>query len=437
MTSRQRTWRTCALAAALILLLGASGETQQRPDEPLRGSDPGTEARPARPVRPAVPPAGRTRRQRPPTILSAAAATGTEYVTFWSGDLRIFAREPGTSVELTDIDTGLPLSLADTRIIGTNVASNPFTLFAAADSFEGIGGLGGPFDEIRVRIEASDPVIVWTGSLNPDTRHPRTAPDETGANPWASYIPAFSDVAQTNGREVGRDFLGFTTRRLVIIARKDAATPTSIIVDDRITNTDPDDDDDHVLSAADAVYADAEIEVFWLDGFEDDTVRVTSNVDATVMAGYGITVESDWTTTPPSYAAGDDGIELGTLFYAFVHRSLTVFPTQDDTHVTITDLSDGDDSTAVTFAEGDLVGDYEFYTPTLDSRLPLGNLVPRLAGPAVTVHDNAGNPFDDDIVKVESDKPVLVYVGPIASDPFDYADVGFSVPTGPDSQVIY
>ncbi|MCZ6690414.1 MAG: PKD domain-containing protein [Planctomycetota bacterium] len=367
---------------------------------------------------------------------SAQAATGTEYVTFWSGDLRIFAQRPGTDVELIDVATGATLPLTDPRIFSTNVATNPFVLASIGDSFEGIGGLGLQIAEIQVRIEASEPVIVWTGSLSNLTRHPGAPPVEITSNPWGSYIPAFSETALSNGTEVGREFLGFATRELRIIALKDPATPTRITVDDLATNTDTDSDDNFSLTAGDAVFADSEIEVYVLDGFEDDTVRVVSNVDVSVLAGFGLSSGSDWTATPPSYAAGDDGSELGTLFYTFVRRSLTVFPTQDNTTVTITDLSDGDDSITVLLVDGDTSGDYQLYTATLASTIS-GDIIPRTSAPAVDILHNGANAFDDDFVKVESDKPVLVCVGPVASDVLEFSDVAFAVPTGPDSRIIY
>ena len=67
--------------------------------------------------------------------LAFGQASGTEYVSFWSGDLRIFANEDDTTVELIDIDTGLPLSMVDVRISSTNFGTNPFTLASAGDSF--------------------------------------------------------------------------------------------------------------------------------------------------------------------------------------------------------------------------------------------------------------------------------------------------------------
>lgn len=55
---------------------------------------------------------------------SAAAekTAGTEFVTFWSGDLRVLAQKPNTRVTLVDVDTGDPLPLGDPRIAGVNVS---------------------------------------------------------------------------------------------------------------------------------------------------------------------------------------------------------------------------------------------------------------------------------------------------------------------------
>ena len=49
-------------------------------------------------------------------------ATGTEFVSFWAGDFRILAADDQTSVTLIDIDTGLPLNMADARILTKNFA---------------------------------------------------------------------------------------------------------------------------------------------------------------------------------------------------------------------------------------------------------------------------------------------------------------------------
>ena len=369
------------------------------------------------------------------TADTRALATGTEYVTFWSGDLRIFALEDGVVVELTDIDTGLPLVLTgpskDPRINSLpapTFGTNPFTLLSAGDSFEARGGLGGINAEIRVRITSSEPVTVWTGSKL-----------TVSNNPWMSYIPAFSAAESSNGTEIGSEFLGFTSKEMYIFVRK-GVNSTVVEIDDLATNNDADTDDTQILTAAslppELDYSDSEIDVFYVTGFEDDTVRVTTNADASVLVGLNSRGADNWTATPPSYAAGDDGIELGTLFYTFVRDTLTIFPTEDDTTVTVTDLSDaggaGDDTATVVLANGDTVGNYDIYTTDL------GPIIPRSSPPLdVTIISGPDGAFENDYVKIESDKPVLAYVGPAASDINEYADVAFSVPTGPDSRIVY
>ena len=253
----------------------------------------------------------------------SSQATGTEYVTFWSGDLRIFALEDQTEVELIDIDTGSPLILTgaskDSRINSTpapTFGTNPFTIPSAGDSFEARGGLGGLNAEIRVQVIADKPVTVWTGSNL-----------TTSNNPWMSYIPAFTTGSSSNGSEVGREFLGFTSKEMYVIVRKGGA-PTVVQIDDLATNNDSDTDDTQTLTPASAAleYSDSDVEFYRVTGFEDDTVRITTNADASVLVGLSSQIAKNWTATPPSYAAGDDGIELGTLFYTFVKDALTVFP---------------------------------------------------------------------------------------------------------------
>ena len=369
-----------------------------------------------------------------------------DYLTFWSGHLRIFALDDDVEVTMYDIATGLPLDFSDPRIDSTNFLTNPFRLEKIGDAFEGKGGLSETRtaeEEIQVRIKATDPadgspkpILVWTGALAKRLLHPQDTP-AMGQNPWMSYLPGLppEGIEVPVSRELGRKFLGFTSRELYIFARK-GDEPTSIVIEDLITNTDPDDDDSQTLVRADAVYADDEIEIYYLDQFEDDTITIVSSVDISVLAGIASQVQDDWAATPPSYALGDDGSEKGTLFYAFVNESLTVFPLEDDTKVIITDLSDGDDSKTFTLANGDVSGDYDFYTPVVSSETA-GDLLPRAASPAVTIVTNNGNAFDRDFVKVEADKPILLYVGPIVSDVNEFADMAYAVPTGPESRIVY
>ena len=262
------------------------------------------------------------------------------YVTFWSGDLRIFALADNTLVTIRDLDTGEILSLDDPRISDSpapNFDTNPFVLAEAGDAFEGVGGIGPIDQEIRVLIVATDatdpsipkPILAWTGSLAARLRHPAgTAPPEMGQNPWMSYIPGIpkSDEPVVMSRKLGREFLGFTSRELYLFAQK-GDEDTVITIQDLETNTDADTDDSQTLGPSDAISTTDEIEIYYLDQFEDDTLRISSNVDVSVLAGIASQVADDYTITPPSYAPEDKGFAKGTLFYTFVPMHLTVFST--------------------------------------------------------------------------------------------------------------
>ncbi|WP_428269686.1 hypothetical protein [Haliangium sp.] len=162
--------------------------------------------------------------------------------------------------------------------------------------------------------------------------------------------------------EVGQSFLGFTSRDLRIIARRQAGVDTSITITDLVTNTDADSDDTQTLTATDAVLVTAEIEVYELTEFEDDTVRIEGNVPMSVLAGYAV--------------AHTDSDSNGAML------------ARNDGTLTVNIVTNGD-------------------------------------------------PMDDDYVAISADKPVLVYIGPVASNTTEMCDVAFSVPTGPDSRIVY
>jgi hypothetical protein len=386
------------------------------------------------------------------------------YRTFWSGELRIFALTDNVTVTMIDIATGLSLSFEDKRIDRTNFPGNPFVLSERGDSFEGIGGIGGIEDEIQVRIEScvDQPILVWTGSLSGDLRyydhtyflpllahHGRTTGWESTAstsNAWMSYLQAIPDPSEpfTVSRKVGRELLGFASREMYLFARKNPSTPTRIVITDLETNTDNDTDDSQTLDPTVTTaleYSDDEIEIYYLDGFEDDTVNVTSNVDLSVLVGYASRKVDDWAVTPPSYGAGDGGIEKGREFYTFVSEHLTIFPLEDDTQVTVTNLSHGDRaSETFTLINGAVDGtEYDFYTPKLRADCtwdevgwelpddekhitPTLEMIARPEEPRVNITTETGGPFDDDYVKVEADKDILVYVGPPSCDINEFAD---------------
>jgi PKD repeat protein len=104
-----------------------------------------------------------------------------------------------------------------------------------------------------------------------------------------------------------------------------------------------------------------------------------------------------------------------------------VFPTQDDTEVTVTRL---DPVSSVTYSlpNGDTAGDYDVLTNDAPGILSsFVNIVPLINVPLSI----------KDYVKIESDKPVLVYTGPVVNNTGEFADVAFSVPTGPGSRITY
>lgn len=380
---------------------------------------------------------------------SLGPATGTEYVTFWSQTLRVVAHENDTRVWLYDVDTGEPVSFRDDDRVNadaTSAATNPFVLDANR-TFEGVSvnRRQDVSDELRIRVVTEDaagndskPVTVWTGSLADSTADPDGTDPPPDGNPWMSYVPAFDENSTSTGRELGRHFRGFTTRDAYLFV-ENRSVETRVTVAD-LGYRDGDTDDTRTLTpGSDALaYSDDGIEVYELHDFEDDAVYVESNADASVLVGYSPRQSVDWTVTPPSHRARDDGFELGTTFYAFVHRSLAVFPTRDGTTVTVTDLSDGDDDATVTLRNGTPAGAYDVFVPDVDpDYLQRGSPVaPRPSSPSVTLRAT-GDGFDDDLVRVETSEPAVLHVGPVGSHLLEFADVAYSIPTGPASRLAY
>lgn len=154
------------------------------------------------------------------------------------------------------------------------------------------------------------------------------------SNSWGSYLPASFTSGQTFGREIGRDFHGFTQQDLIVVAPKvpglltkvtlhnfDAATSRHLLLDASLplcpplVNAEP-----PIPVAATPCYLldGAEAQAVYLNDFTDDRIRVTSNVDVSVLAGFRLLghvasdtavsfTNTDWSATPPSFAAGEDG----------------------------------------------------------------------------------------------------------------------------------
>lgn len=371
---------------------------------------------------------------------SLAQDAPTEYVSFWRGHLRLFAAAGDTRVTILDASTGLPLNPATWS---GNYATNPFVLRNAGDSFEGTSN-GATLRVHVVSQSALDdgvpkPLVAWTGWLSPSLLHPPAPPlDE---NAWASYIPdVVQGVPGSVGAELGHQFIGFSSRDMVVFAQK-TGPAIQIQVEDLATNSDSDTDDGFLLERTSPylIHEDAEVEIYRYAGFEDDTIRLTSNVPTSVLVGMLPALSQDWTATPPSYGSGESGRELGTLFYAFGARWLTIMPTEDATTVTVTDLSDGDDTHTTVLAAGDrLNAAYDMYlTDPTGEAGATQRCIPRPAAPLVSLYQPPGGALEDDLVKITASRPVLVQVGPIASNMNEFADVAYSVPTGPTSQIIY
>lgn len=85
----------------------------------------------------------------PAASVAQITAPGTDYVTFWSGELRIFAQKDDTEVVLVDVDTNAPLSRKNSRITFFGAPGNPFVLPRAGDMFRGEGGTQSSTLEIR------------------------------------------------------------------------------------------------------------------------------------------------------------------------------------------------------------------------------------------------------------------------------------------------
>ena len=372
----------------------------------------------------------------------AQEAPGTQYVTFWRGELRIFATAPETRVTLIDLNSGGPLDPANWS---GNFATNPFVLTNAGDAFEADSG----FVEQRVRIVAEDatgggaakPVTAWTGDLSPSVRHPASPPPvDPPPNAWASYIPDIIQPGLAVGSEIGTTFVGFTTRDLLIVVKKDGSAPVEVQVEDLITNTDPDGDDTVVLDSAspELMHEDSEIEAYRLRNFEDDTVRITvTGGTASVLSGLFDDGLTDWSSSPPSYRPGDNGRELGTLFYVYASRWLTIFPVFRDTTVSITDLSDADDSGVVLLPEGGRLNPFlDLYISDITGEAGQP-AVPRADFPIVSFTVPASGPIDDDLLRIQSDRPILIYVGAVSSNVREFADVAYSIPVSATQRFVH
>jgi hypothetical protein len=315
------------------------------------------------------------------TLMGLEYKNPNRYVTFVRGTLMVIGHVDSTQVTVTDVSNGNLL--------------NQFTVNAGESWTTSL------FDA-HVDINATHNVTVLTGE----------SVYTSGGNSWMSYLPT------EGGNKYGTFFYGFIAAEMFIfVPRLNPLPPTFITINDI-----SDGDDTITLTNVNADFVNADVEIYKKTGFDDDIVMVTSNVQISILAGK-VSNGVDWTATPPSVT----GNELGKRFFLFASDSLTIFPLEDNTNVSVMDLSDGDDSKSLTMNR------YDIYTQRTLSEF--GN--PIVARPGIMVYDNADNLIDDDYIEIIADKDILVYIGPICDQRQEFADLSPSVSTGIFSQEVF
>jgi hypothetical protein len=318
------------------------------------------------------------------------------YAPFVRGTLSVFGERDNTDVEIRDLANGAIL--------------HSFTINKGEEWSTSMM-------DAHININSTYNVTVLSGnSLN-----------VTMGGAWMSYIPSH------NGLKVGTNFTGFAPSEMFIFVPRNATMPpTSIEIIDLMTN-DADSDDSKMITSASpelefSIPDVVEIYNLGLDmnDFDDDVVHVNCNLRISVLAGKN-SISHAWTVTPPSVDGSD--IEVGTHFYTLASDSLTIFPTRDNTNVQIIDLTKNLDDDSITLT----LDRNEFYTQRMNAYL--GNLIQ--VSPWYTMFHKSNNIIDHDYVEVIADKDIIVYVGPIADDTFEFADLSPSVPTGSFSQEVY
>lgn len=315
------------------------------------------------------------------TLMGLEYRSPNRYVTFVRGTLMVIGHLDNTQVKITDVTSGSVLNqfMINSGAIWTTTLT-----------------------DVHVDVNATNNVTVLSGN----------SIFASGGNSWMSYIPTES------GGKSGRLFHGFVPLEMYIfVPRIGSLPPTIISIEDE-----SDGDDTQTLTSINCDYFNSDIEIYKLTGFDDDVIKITSNIPASVMAGKA-SAGLDWTVTPPSV----NGSELGNHFFVFASDSLTVLPLEDNTTVTINDLSDGDDSRILTMNRNDIF--------TQRSLSEFGN--PIVTRPGITLYHNSDNLIDDDYMEIIADKDVLVYIGPVCDQRQEFADLSPSVSTGIFSQEVF
>jgi hypothetical protein len=315
------------------------------------------------------------------TLMGLEYNSPNRYVTFVRGTLMVIGHVDNTQVTVTDLSFGTQIAQ-----FTVNEGESWTTTLTNA----------------HVDINATYNATVLSGN----------SIYAASGNSWMSYIPT------EGGQKYGRRLYGFAPSEMYIfVPCLNPQPPTSIAITDM-----SDGDDTQSLIDLDADFLNSNVEIYKLSGFDDDIVKIESNVLISVLAGKA-SGGVDWTVTPPSV----NGTEKGSRYFVYASDSLTILPLEDGTAVDITDLSDGDDSFSV------LMNRFDIYTQRSVSEY--GN--PIVGRPGTTVYHNSNNLIDDDYLEIVSNKDILVYIGPVSDQRLEFADLSPSVSTGTFSQEVF
>ncbi|MBN1552283.1 DUF2341 domain-containing protein [bacterium] len=307
---------------------------------------------------------------------------GYDYLAYSMTQLRVFATQDDTDVTIENLSTG-----------STYASFNLLTAGSDWSQYPGVPNY--------LHINSSKPVSIFTGKAY------------AGSNDWGATL------LDVNGSKMGTDFYGFTEYHLWIFVTQDPGYPAT---DLNIVDI-SDGDDSASLTLANADYVDSDMEIYHVTGFEYDNIHVTCNNPSYVLAGSSsIATSTGWAYTPPSIQEGEEGAELGTHFYGFTSEKLAIFALEDNTNITLTDLTDGDDSKVL----------------TLNSNSIYSTEQPAVVRSGVDWQSNGGNALDSDYFEIISDKPILTYVGATYNPGGGFIlDFVSTMPTGPGSHLMF
>ncbi len=315
------------------------------------------------------------------TLMGMEYRRPNRYVTFVRGTLMVIGQVDNTQVKVTDISNG-----------------NQLFQFSVNEGESWTTTL----TDVHVDINATNNATVLSGN----------ALNTSGGNSWMSYLPT------NQGQKYGTLLYGFAPAEMFIfVPRINPLPPTSVTITDI-----SDGDDSQTLTSSSADFSNSDVEIYKVTGFDDDIVKIESNIQISVLAGK-VPGGVDWTVTPPSI----NGTEKGKRFFVFASESLTILPLEDNTTVDVIDLSDGDDS------RSQLMNRFDILTQRSVSEF----LNPIVTRPGVTLYHNSNNLIDDDYLEIIADKDILVYIGPISDQRQEFADLSPSVSTGIFSQEVF